>query len=323
MTPAALAFNLGVLASALVIITLSGNYFVDALISYARKLGLSNYFIGMVVVAIATSSPDIVTSIMGLLAGRPEILSGVVIGGLMIDTAFLNGLFAMLSKKIKIDTSVIKGIEFVVLGLILLPYILMIDGEITRSEGIAMVLSFIIYVMLIWHREQKSGKMVKQVAMKFIWQDAAVFLLALGAMLIASRFAVYSVINLSAAFRIPIYLLSITVLAVAAALPDGIAGVLAIVRGKGGEIGFGENIGTTMLEINLFTGLVAIFTPMHFGVWGVILGVSGLILCYSFFLAILRQGAVTRQQGFFFLGVYGIYLILEVLRTLHLVSWLG
>lgn len=316
MTLASIAFNTGVLLAALTIITLSGNYFVDALQGYARKLGMSKYFIGMVVVAVATSSPDISTSIMGLMAGKQEMMSGIILGGLAIDLAFLNGWFAVLGKRIRLDTAVIRGIEFVVLGLMVLPYILMIDGEISRSEGFVLVLSFIIYVLLIWQRESASGKLKKEVKLKVIWQDAVVFLLALAAMLLAGKYAVFSTINLSHMLNIPVYLLSITVLALAAALPDAISGTIAILKGKGGEIGFGENIGTTMLEINFFTGILAIIKPMKFPVMGVLAGLLTLMISSIYFLYILREGVITKKHGYVFIGIYFVFITFEITRVL-------
>jgi len=316
VSAAALTFHISVLLASLAIIAFSGNYFVEALESYARKLGMSKYFIGMVIVAVATSAPDIVTAIIGLISGNPELLSGVVLGGLMIDLAFMNGLFAVLQKRITLNTTVIKGIEFVILGLMVLPYVLMLDGEISRSEGLAMVLSYFIYVMLVWNRESGSGKLKKQIAIKFIWQDMLVFLLALGAMLLAARYAVFSAVNLSVALSIPLYLLAITVFALAAALPDMLSGLSAILRGHGGEIGFGEAIGTTMLEVNLFTGLVALFHPISFGVLSTLVGVLGLMLSATFFMTILRKGAITREQGYVFIAIYAAYIAIEVTRIL-------
>lgn len=311
-----LAFHISVLAASLLIIILSGNYFVDALSNYAKKIGMSKYFIGMVVVAVATSSPDIATSIMGLASGHAEIMSGVVMGGLMLDLAFLNGWFAVLSKRIRLDTSVIKGIEFAVLGLMLLPYAFMLDGEISRVEGIVMVLSFVVYIAMLWKREKGLGHLRKRIPFKEIGRDWAVFLLALGAMLLAARYAVFSSLFLSVAWGIPVYLLSITVLALAAALPDAIAGTIAIIKKKGGEIGFGENIGTTLLEVNLFTGIVAIVKPMRFGVSSTIVGAVALMISSVYFMMILRRGSITRRQGFVFLGIYGAYIIVEIGRVL-------
>lgn len=312
----AFLFDLFVLLASLIIIILAGNYFVGALSSYAHKIGMSKYFIGMVVVAVATSSPDIATSIMGLVSGRFEILSGVVLGGLMLDLAFLNGWFAILGKEIKLKTDVIKGIEFVILGFMLLPYVLMFDGELSRSEGLAMVLSFFIYVMLIWFREKSAGHLKKQIQLKFIWQDATVFLLALTSMLLAARYAVFSITQISVSLNIPLYLLSITVLALAAALPDAISGTVAIMKGRGGEIGFGENIGTTMLEMNLFIGLIAIIHPISFGILPIIVGTIALMISSIYFLVILRKGVITRSQGWVFLGIYFTYLAIEIWRVL-------
>ncbi len=319
MSFAAIAFNSGVLLAALTIITLSGNYFVDALQGYARKIGMSKYFIGMVVVAVATSSPDIATSIMGLIAGRQEMMSGIILGGLALDLAFLNGWFAILAKRIKLETKVIQGIEFVVLGLMILPYILMLDGEVSRGDGIAMILSFVIYVLLIWHREAASGKLKHDIPIKLIWENATVFLLALAAMLLAGRFAVYSTLNLSRMLNIPVYILSLTILAFAAALPDAISGTISILRKKGGEIGFGENIGTTLLEINLFTGLLAIISPMKFAVMSVVGGLITLMISSIFFLYILRKGVITWKHGIVFIGIYVAFVVFEMTR----VFWWG
>ncbi|HSU72563.1 MAG TPA: hypothetical protein VLJ21_01810 [Candidatus Binatia bacterium] len=313
----ALLFNLGILLASLVIMAFSGSYFVDALIGYARKIGMSNYFIGMVVVAVATSSPDIATSVMGLISGKPEILSGVVIGGLMLDAALLNGWFAILARKIKLDTRVISGIELPILALIILPYILLLDGSVSRSEGLVMVISFVAYLLLIWKREKSSGRLVRQIAMRRVSLDITVFLLALGAMLIAARVAVFSAINLSASWGVPVYLLSITLLALASAMPDGIAGTVAILKKKGGEIGFGESIGTSLIEVNLFTGLVAMFRPFEFGVLGTIIGMIGLIISMTLFMFIMRKGEIRRSHGIVFLAIYVAYIILEVTRVLY------
>lgn len=308
-------FHSGVLLASLAIIAFSGDYFIDALTNYAKKIGMSTYFIGMVVVAVATSSPDIATSVMGIIQGKFEILSGVILGGLMLDVAFLNGLFAILGKKIKVKTDVIKGIEYVVLGLIILPDILILDGELTRSEGLAMVLSFFIYILLIWQREKTLGQLKKKVQIALIWQDALVFLLALFAMLLAAKYAVFSVTQLSTLLNIPLYILSITVLAFAAALPDGISGTLAILRGQGAEIGFGENIGTTLLEINLFTGIIALIKPIEFGVMPILIGTLGIMGSYVYFLTIMRKGTVTTKHGLVFMGIYVLYLTLEIWRA--------
>ena len=309
-----LLFNSIVLLVSLGILVISGSYFVDSLTSYARKLGMSACFVGMIVSAIATSSTDIATSIMGLMVGRPEIMSGVVIGGLVIELGFLIGWFSVLSKKIKLDTDVIKGHEFVILGLILLPYFLMLDGELTRSEGFVMVLSFVIYVLLIWHHEKARGKLKKQISLKNIWQDGLVFLFALTSMLLAARYVVFSTINLSVSTHIPVYILSITVLAFANALPDTISGTISILKGKGGEIGFGDSIGSPMIEVNLFTGIVAMIRPMNFGVLSVLVGSLTLMICATYFMAIIRKGVITRSQGYIFLGFYAAYIIIEISR---------
>lgn len=317
VTASHILFHIVILLASLFIIALSGNYFVDALTRYVRTIGMSKYFIGMVVVAVATSSPDIAASIMGLLDGNFEILSGVILGGLMLDLAFLNGWFAVIGKRIKLETKVIKGIEFVVLGLMLLPYFLIIDGNVTRGEGLAMVLSFFIYLGLIWQREQSSGRLKKKVKINLIWKDMLVFLLALGAMLLAAKYAVTTITQLSHDLHIPLYLLSMTVLALAAALPDAVAGTTSILKGKGGEIGFGENIGTTLLEMNLFTGIIALIHPLNLGIASIIVGTVGLMLSSAYFLTILRKGVITRSHGFVFLGIYFAFLVIEIVRVVY------
>ena len=311
-----LIFNSLVLLASLAILVFSGAYFVDSLTSYARKIGLSACFVGMIVSAIATSSTDIATSVMSLVVGKPEIMSGVVIGGLVIELGFLIGLFSILSKKIKLDTEVIKGHEFVILGLIILPYILMLDGEITRSEGLVMFLSFVIYLLMIWQHEEARGKLRKQISLKNIWQDGLVFLFALTAMLLAARYVVFSTINLSVFTGLPVYILSFTVLAFANALPDTISGTISILKGKGGEIGFGDSIGSPMIEVNLFTGIVAMVQPMHFGIASILVGALTLMICATYFMIIIRKGVITRSQGYVFIGLYVAYILIELGRYL-------
>ena len=316
MEASAILLLISVLLFSLFILVAAGNYFVDAAIRYARKIGVSKYFVGLLVVAVATSSPDIATSISGLVAGNPDIMSGVVMGGLMIDLALLNGIFGVIGKRLKLETESMKGREYMVLGFLLFPFIFMLTGHISRIGGALMVLSFLIYIVIMWRREAKSGHLKKQVAIKIIWQDVVVFLLAMGSLLLAGRWAVWSVVHLSTAFAIPVFLLSMTVLAIATALPDATAGIMAIVKGKGGEVGVGESIGSTLIEINLFTGLAAIIRPIQFDVFSTLTGIAGLVVTAVFLFSVLRTGVLKRWHGIVLIGIYVLYVIAESIRIL-------
>src|SRR3989344_2704358 len=89
-----LTFNIPVLIASLYILFKSADLLIDGISDYAKKLGLSDAIIGMVVVAMAASSPEIISSLSGFMSGSASVGFGAILGSNMVHAAFALGLVA-------------------------------------------------------------------------------------------------------------------------------------------------------------------------------------------------------------------------------------
>src|SRR3990167_10348197 len=101
-----LIFNPLVILASLVLLYLSADYLVDGISNYAKKLGLSDAIIGLVVVAMAASAPEIISSLSGFASGKTSVGIGTILGTNIIHAAFALGLVALVMGKIKLEPTI-------------------------------------------------------------------------------------------------------------------------------------------------------------------------------------------------------------------------
>ena len=315
LTP--LVFNAAVFAISLFILFYSADLLIDGISSYAKKLGLSDEIIGLVVIALAASMPEIVAALGGLAANETGLLFGTIIGANMVHMGFLVGGLALLGRKLTLECRLIQKSKFLIWALLLLPFVLASDGLLSRSDGIVLVAVFGIYLVRLWKLEEKRTRLKKHIHLKNVWRDVAIFLGALIALILSGRYLVFSAIILSREFGIPSYFIAITVIAICSAIPDFAVGIRSIFKGKQ-DIGIGDIIGSTVIELLLFLGIVAIFEPLTIIVPTIATASIFLIICITLLLFFLRNRAITWKHGLALMGVYLAFIITEIWKLVSM-----
>jgi cation:H+ antiporter len=127
------------LIAGLVIVVISGHFFVEAASDLARLFGLSEWVIGVTIVAIGTSAPEIATSLIALIRGNHGISAGNLIGSDLFNLLGVLGLAAVLHP-MTVDPSAQSSI-LVLVGMVILVVIMMRTGwRLSRAEGGVLVL---------------------------------------------------------------------------------------------------------------------------------------------------------------------------------------
>ena len=151
--------------------------------------------------------------------------------------------------------------------------------------------------------------------LKTIWRDSAIFLGALVALLLAGRWLTQTTINVAVLSGIPAYFLAITVIAVASSIPDFAVGFRAIKSGHQ-FIGLGDVLGSVIIELVLYFGIIGLFAPRMVDLSTIANALIFLVIGVTFMtLVILRKKTVTWKHGLFLLGVYAVFLIIEIIRV--------
>ena len=119
------AFLLFIIGASFVILLKAADYLVSAVTNYAKKLGISDYLIGVIIIALGASLPELISSLMGVVANESGIIFGTIIGSNICGLTLVLGTLAMVGKKIPIKVRVLKKTGTIIFALSMLPLFLL------------------------------------------------------------------------------------------------------------------------------------------------------------------------------------------------------
>jgi cation:H+ antiporter len=306
-------FNIFVLIVSVFIIFKSAGYLILGISGYAKKLGLSDAIIGLLVISFVASMPDMIASTMGFY-NDASIGVGTVLGCNISHIFLALGLLAIFSKKIYVAKSSFQKNKLLIWFLFVIPFLfLFIDGKISRFEGFLLILLFIFYIFILFRHEKKLGKVKEKVRIKFFWKDVVIFLLALCALILSGRFFVFSSIHLANAFSIPAYFISLTIISIGATVPDFAVELKSILK-KHSHMGVGDLIGSVMIQVLLFFGIIAVIKPIEVDFFQILNALFFLFFGFSIFLFFMRKNFLNWKHGIFFLVGYFLFIFIEILK---------
>jgi len=315
MDYSSLVFNVIVILVSLFIILKASDLVVYGVAGYAKELGLSKYLAGLVIVSIAASMPEIISSLSGLMIGKGEMMVGAILGNNMVHMALLVGVMALVGKKMKFECGLLGKSKFLIFIVLLLPLVLLLDGRLGRLDGVMLILVYVVYMGFLWRKEKTLGKLKKKVEFKHIWRYGLIFLGSLLAMLMAGRWLVLGAVDIASDLGIPTFFIALTVIGIGSAIDDFAIGIRSVLRGKQ-EIGIGDAIGSILNELVLFFGVVALISPIEIDLsmtWSSLLFLAISISLVMFFL---RQKVMTWKDGLLMVGIYAAFIAVEIWKVL-------
>ena len=130
-----LLFNGIVLIASLYILFKSADLIVYGISDYAKRLGLSDALIGLVVVAMAASAPEIISSLTGFMSGQESVGFGAILGTNMVHAGLALGLLCIIGRKIELEPNLFTKRRLIMWSALMLPFILaIIGGELSRLD---------------------------------------------------------------------------------------------------------------------------------------------------------------------------------------------
>jgi len=294
----------------LIIVLKASDLAIYGISNYARKVGISQFLIGFLVVSIGTSLPELVAAITAAMANQTGMVLGTIIGSNISDLTLVLGVMAIAGRKIKLEHPIVGKAFFQIIALVALPLILVSDGAITRPDGIILLAGFGAYVASLWITEGKLGKMKKQVKLKHLWRDGFVFAGCIVALLLGARWLIYSASQIAAIAGISPYVVGLTIIALGTSLPEVMVEVKSIRKGIS-ALAFGDLIGSIIANATLVLGIVALIRPIVIDPWTI--AVSSMVMMATVFLGLyfLTKKTITWRQGVLLVGVYVVFFAVQ------------
>jgi len=293
------------------LIAFSASYIIIAASDYAKKLGISNYLIGFLVVSVGTSVPELSTAFVAAFNNAGNMVLGDVLGANIIDVTLVLGIVAIIGKKLFIHGKVLTKTVLSVLLVSMLPLVLGIDGKLSRIDGFILIGSFVAYVYGLLKREGEFGKIKKDVRWKDIWKDMMIITASLITLLISSNLLIMNAKEIGLRFGISHIALGLILVALGTTIPELTVEIQSVIRGVSG-IAFGDILGSVVCNSSLVLGVSAALRPIIIKDEVMMMfRDSAMFMITSVYIAILfvKKKQITWQEGIGLLLVYSTFLM--------------
>ena len=301
----------------LALVVFGADYLVEGASAIARRFGLSEFVIGLTIVGMGTSAPEMVVSFIGAAQGNADIALGNVVGSNIFNTLLILGVTALLlpmpitaaNRKKDIPMNILITILLIVLGLEMTLFGFGTDG-LSRVDGAILLTLFIVYMVLAFRQknveEPSSTEEAKPVKP---WLAVLMILGGLAGLVYGGNLFVDSATSIAKALGVSDKFIAITILAGGTSMPELATCVAAAVKKKG-QLALGNIIGSNVFNLLLILGGSALIHPLSFvDISYVDLGVllvSSLALLTSCFVG--RKNVLDRLDGAFFLILWAAYM---------------
>ncbi|MBW2978377.1 sodium:calcium antiporter [Candidatus Woesearchaeota archaeon] len=308
-----LYFNIAIVVLSLIIIVKSADYLVSGVTSYSKKLGLSDYITGMIVVALAASVPELVSSLTGLFAEQPGIIFGTIIGSNVAGMAIVLGILAVMGRKINLKSKVLAKTEMIIFFFSMVPFLMLADGTLSRIDGTILLILYFSFVVILWIKEGELGGLKKDVKLESLYKDGLLFILALGAILLSARWLVFSAIEVATILGLSPYYVSLLIIGIGSTIPDLTVSIRALLQGHK-DVGIGDALGSTLIKSLLFLGIFALIRPLSISFTVLLVAVVFSVIIRGVVFYFTEEGSMKWKHGLLLLLIYFIFIIIESLK---------
>ena len=245
----------------LAVLVWGADKFIESSSLVAKKLGLSELTIGLTIVALGTSAPEIFVGISSVLNGTEAIAMGTVIGSNISNIALIFGVSCIGISLVPSKTSVIQFLPLI-LGTAILGLGL-VDLKITKVESWGFLFLFVFFLYITYSfRTSNSNEVVSEDADKL---GSTVLLLIIGllALIGGSNFAVIHAEQIAIMLNVPELIIGLTIIAIGTSLPELAATISAIAKKKNDMV-IGNVIGSNVMNMALVVPIIGFFSDVSF-----------------------------------------------------------
>lgn len=295
----------------LVVLVIGGDILVRGAVAIAERFNISPLIIGLTIVSLGTSAPELFISVQAALAGSGGLAIGNVVGSNIANVLLVLGLPALIAAQGVKEDGIIRNI-LVMLGVTVVFMAMLSTGEMGFLYGLILIALLSLFLwdqyqsalkskeVPDYHDEIGDGPSSPKVAALYLL--AGIILLPIGAQL-----TVDNAHTIALNWGLSDEIIGLTVVAIGTSLPELAASMMAVIRGNS-NLAIGNVVGSNIFNIAAIMGITLIITPVPVGehiinldMW-VMLVVSVLLGAVAYFM-----NAITRWMGLVMLGLYTSY----------------
>lgn len=302
----------------LALILAGANYLTDGAAALAQRLKMPEFVIGLTIVAVGTSTPELVVSAMSAINGSSDIAIGNVVGSNLFNIFIILGIctlitpLALSGSTIRRDIPIAVAASLIMLAALSDSYLGISEiNKIGRLEGVIMLIIYfalMAYTIRLARKEQSKEEQPKEKLMP-LWLSLVMIVGGLGGLVYGGNLFVDNAILLAQRLGVSESVIAITLVAGGTSLPELASSIVSLVKGKA-DMALGNVVGSNIANILLILGSCATITPLTLGGITIVdilmVLLSSLLLFVSAFT--FQRKAIDRYEGVIFLIIYVVYI---------------
>lgn len=317
-----MAIQILILLAGLSLILFGANWLVDGSSSIARKFGLSEFLIGLTIVGIGTSTPEMVVSFLSSFQGKADMAIGNIVGSNIFNTMTILGITALITPLAITKNSLKKDIPLNIIVTVLLILLGMNatifgfgENQLSRIDGAVLLFIFAWYLWKSFKSDTQENTDEDNTVKEYSGAISTLLIIAgLCSLIFGGRLFVNSATELAKMFGVSDKFIAITVMAAGTSMPELATCVVAALKGRG-QLALGNVIGSNISNILLILGGAALINPLSFS--GMTYVDLGAVLLSAVFILIsaycFKKKSLDRFEG-------SILILMEVAYMWYLIA---
>ena len=305
-----------VLVVALAVLIRAADAFISAAESIGIRLDIPPYVVGVTIVAVGTTLPEMVSSVVAVLVDSPQIPLGNVVGSIVTNVFLVLGVAAVVGGRLRATHEIVRVDLPLLVGSALVVALVAFDGEVTRPEALVCLLGAGLYIAYgisaARGREAVHEPVERRVEARQAETGpariAVLAVLSATGLYFGAEYTVRAVIELSALLGVGRDVIALSVVALGTSLPELTVGVLSSRRGQL-EIAIGNVLGACVLNGFAVVGVAGLVGRLEASDVVLGLGLPVMVAAALLYFFMAEDREITKWEGYLLLLLYGLYLI--------------
>lgn len=302
----------------LIAIIVGADFLVKGSSSMAKKLGVSDFAIGLTIVAIGTSTPELFVSIVSAIKENGDLLLGNLLGSNISNILLILGASALIFPLTVRNRTLWKEIPFIFFLTALVGFLLNDSGHLKnldRAGGLILITFFIIFLYYVYTISKNDDAKIDDLETER-WRLITLKIVGgLAGLILGARWLVSGTVSLAQTFHVTESLVGITITAIGTSVPELATSITAALKRKR-DLAIGNIIGSNIFNLSLILGIAAVIKPISFSNnllfdLYLSLGVT-MVLFAAMFIG--KKYTLEKWQGFVLILFYLAYLTFVFLR---------
>jgi len=235
--------------------------FTDGAAAIARKMNIPEIVIGLTIVAMGTSAPELFTSVVSALKGSTGLALGNIVGSNIFNSLLIVGAAAAVAPISISQATIVKDIPFALVSSLLLTAVCL-DGNLTRIDSLLLLIGFALFLaytlQIARNGKTEDSKTEKSQA---LWKSILFIIIGLGCLIVGSNLFVSGASTVAEQLGVSEAIIGLTIVAGGTSLPELATSIISARKGQSG-IAIGNVVGSNVFNILAILGITGFISPM-------------------------------------------------------------